>query len=770
MNQIYLELIEHGYKILPVEKGGKKPMTPHGVKDATNDREQVERWAREYPGCNWGIACSNVIVFDLDKVEKRGGQVVRVLTDAELMEHWHYLRETYGLPEAPEVVTGSGGRHYYFKRPYAEIKARTKFKYQRNGEQVESNIDIRVGDIYVVAPGSVNADGNPYQSACLWAVDELNELPAEFVEILPKKNEQTAAPVRVTDWPTEYRGADVVGRCRRYVEQMEPAVQGQGGHGQLLNAACVIFWDFGLEQVEGWPIYLDYCDRCEPPFLDNKEIEHKYYEAFKVGAENGKPRGWRNNRKPDTSAIGRAVNAPPATDGQTDREGGKRADGPKFLIRPDEDFSDDIFDGFGKDAKIIETGLPELDEFLDGGLSGLTILGGVPAVGKSSFALQIADYNAANGKRVLIVSLEMSRAQLVAKTLSRISAGVVCGRADGGLLEYLTTEETENRQIGNKLGKCLTVREIMRTKEGAWDKGKLEIYQQSKSFYSDYIKSYRYIMQRERGELRLIASRDLIASLEWYQQQTGFAPDMIVTDYLQLFDETSETGRDLTDKQQADQTVSNLKLISEEIPVVAVASFNRAAYYKPASRESFKESGGLEYTAELLLALQPSVEWWGTEDETKQLIDEWKEKNPRPIDLVILKDRFGADGKTFNFGMLPTSGGFYYEGERKPKQRRNFRAGRTLLVSVEADISEVLRETAGFDMSINELTGKLRNGYSMEDVRRAINRPKSLLRHYNDATGEERVRLVTEKEQAGNDTAQDAPRELDEQDYLESID
>ena len=196
---IPLQLIEKGYRVFPVRRDtdvslDKTPLTPNGVKNATSDREQVERWARKYPDCNWGIACSNVIVFDVDRHEKRKKKIVRTYSDEEMFEHWNYFRETYHLPPAPEVVTGSGGRHYYYRRPYAEIKANTRFHYRRNGKEVKTNIDIKVGNGYVVAPGSINADGNPYQCEDLWGADDLNELPADFVEILPKKG-QTAAPV-----------------------------------------------------------------------------------------------------------------------------------------------------------------------------------------------------------------------------------------------------------------------------------------------------------------------------------------------------------------------------------------------------------------------------------------------------------------------------------------------------------------------------------------------------------------------------------------------
>ena len=795
-NVSYLELIEKGYRVLPVRLD-KTPLTPHGVKDATNDTRFVEEWARRYPDCNWGIACFNVIVFDLDRKtpvldadgkptkDANGDIVYRFLSDEELFEHWNYLRNTYGLPEAPEVITGGGGRHYYYKRPYAEIKGRARITYPRNGETVASNIDIRVGNEYVLAPGSLHESGNRYQTANLWAVDELNELPAEFVEILPQQRQ--AAPATVSNPPTGYRrGADVVKRCRGFVNKhIDHAVQGQRGHDKLLDAATVIFYEFGLERDEGWPIYEEYYSRCLPPFTDAKEIEHKYQDALNViGPKSGKPRGWRANWKPDKgvllNALGRPQSAPPATDGQTAQAEGARVTEPKFIIQPDEDFSDDIFDSFDSDENYIETGFPKLDEALDGGLSGLTILGGIPAVGKSSFALQIADYNAAIGKRVLIVSLEMSRKQLVAKTVSRISGGLAYGAEDGGLLDFLTSEQIESKRNPE----CLTVRQIMRKKKMIETEKQLELYRQSRDLFQKYVQSYRYILQRGAGDARRVSSLDIIEALEWYEKQTGFQPDLIVTDYLQLFDEMSETGRDLSDKQQVDQAVGNLKLISEKIPVIAVASFNRNAYYKEAGRDAFKESGGIEYTAELMLALQPEIQWCDDVEETKAELTEWKQSNPRPLVLSVLKDRYGADGEQFQLGMLPQSGAFFYVGSRPPKNKRNWRKDSPLLADVAATVADALRQAPGLTMTMSNLyesfgglsVDGVASGfaiYTPQDIRRAINQPKSLLKRYNDSNGVEWVRLVTEQPPqilpTGSPTKAVA-RELDEQDYFDSID
>ena len=64
------------------------------------------------------------------------------------------------------------------------------------------------------------------------------------------------------------------------------------------------------------------------------------------------------------------------------------------------------------------TGIESLDRIIDNGLyPGLYTIGAVSSLGKTSFALQIADQIAEAGEDVLFFSLEQSRLELVSKSL-----------------------------------------------------------------------------------------------------------------------------------------------------------------------------------------------------------------------------------------------------------------------------------------------------------------------------------------------------------------
>ena len=83
-----------------------------------------------------------------------------------------------------------------------------------------------------------------------------------------------------------------------------------------------------------------------------------------------------------------------------------------------ESFIDGIADSVN--TEVVPTGFKALDDVLDGGLyEGLYVIGAISSLGKTTFALQMADQIAEQGHEVLIFSLEMSKNELMAKSVSR---------------------------------------------------------------------------------------------------------------------------------------------------------------------------------------------------------------------------------------------------------------------------------------------------------------------------------------------------------------
>lgn len=80
-------------------------------------------------------------------------------------------------------------------------------------------------------------------------------------------------------------------------------------------------------------------------------------------------------------------------------------------------------------------------------------------------------------------------------------------------------------------------------------------------------------------------------------------PQLLVIDFLQIMNK--EDPR-MSEKEHMDMTARTLKQISRDckICVLALSSINRASYGQAAALAALKESGGLEYTADVVLYLE----------------------------------------------------------------------------------------------------------------------------------------------------------------------
>ena len=133
---------------------------------------------------------------------------------------------------------------------------------------------------------------------------------------------------------------------------------------------------------------------------------------------------------------------------------------------------------------------------------------------------------------------------------------------------------------------------------------------------------------------------------------TGNIP-IVIVDYLQILAPYSERA---TDKQNTDKAVMELKRISRDykLPVIGISSFNRANYKEAVTMEAFKESGAIEYSSDVLIGLQLKGAGGANFDA-----NEAKAKNPREIELVILKNRNGQTGGKLSYNYYPMFN--YYE-------------------------------------------------------------------------------------------------------------
>ena len=137
-------------------------------------------------------------------------------------------------------------------------------------------------------------------------------------------------------------------------------------------------------------------------------------------------------------------------------------------------------------------------------------------------------------------------------------------------------------------------------------------------------------------------------------QKTRRRP-VVVLDYLQIM-QPAEMRADV--RVNTDANVKGLKRASRDynIPIIAISSINRENYQNEMKMSSFKESGGIEYGADVLLGLQ--LKGAGTSDFD---VEAAKGKDPREIELKIIKNRNGIANKKIQYMYFPK---FNYINER----------------------------------------------------------------------------------------------------------
>jgi putative DNA primase/helicase len=134
---------------------GKHPRTRFGLKEATIDGTIIKNWWDKSPNANVGILTgkrSGIFVVDIDV--KHGGEYS---LDA-LIEFYSYgLKENYeSLEGTLTTITGTGGRHLYFKYPQNLI-------IKSSIGSIGAGLDVRSDNAYVVAPPSTHFCGRKYK-------------------------------------------------------------------------------------------------------------------------------------------------------------------------------------------------------------------------------------------------------------------------------------------------------------------------------------------------------------------------------------------------------------------------------------------------------------------------------------------------------------------------------------------------------------------------------------------------------------------------------
>ena len=285
-----------------------------------------------------------------------------------------------------------------------------------------------------------------------------------------------------------------------------------------------------------------------------------------------------------------------------------------------------------KTAPFYSTGFSSLDALLGGGLfTGLYFVGAVSSLGKTTLCLNIADNVAREGNDVLFFSLEMGRHELIAKSVSRLT---------------FIKDEIENNTSAN----AKTTRGILTgARYDYYSERELALIREAVSDYRKY--ADRIYISEGYGDIGVAQIREKVSD---HIRITGRRP-LTIIDYVQIL---SPHDVRATDKQNTDRAVVELKRLSRDygIPIIGISSFNRDNYLAPVNMASFKESGGLEYSADCLIGLQyEGMDYEEGESDKarekrirelmKQAIEDGKKGKAQRIQVKVLKQRNDSKGE-----------------------------------------------------------------------------------------------------------------------------
>ena len=263
------------------------------------------------------------------------------------------------------------------------------------------------------------------------------------------------------------------------------------------------------------------------------------------------------------------------------------------------------------------TGFKELDKKINGVYPGLYVLGAISSLGKTTYIHQLADQMASRGEKVIFFSLEQSKFELVAKGVSRQTFLINPKEAKTSLSIMQNTDIAD-----------ITIEAVRDYQEIA----------------------NNTIIVEGNFDMTVKTIRNYVES---YIKTTGNKP-IVVLDYLQILRPINDRW---TEKQQVDFNVSELKRISRDndIPIFIICSFNRENYSSTVDFTSFKESGAIEYGADVVMGLQLKVmeNLTGDVNKKREEINKAKAQTPREVNLIGLKNRNGKSYFKCSYNFYP---------------------------------------------------------------------------------------------------------------------
>lgn len=245
------------------------------------------------------------------------------------------------------------------------------------------------------------------------------------------------------------------------------------------------------------------------------------------------------------------------------------------------------------------TGFSDLDKILTGlNRSDLILIGARPAMGKTSFALNLARNVAAVGKRkVLFFSLEMTKEQLAMRVL--------------GTEARVSSKKMRNGQISND--------EWIRLGKATCALNDCELY------FDD-------------------TSSITVPEMKAKTRRLG-GVECVIIDYLGLIKGSTRTENRV---QEVSEITRNLKMMAKDlnIPIICCAQLSRGTEGRGKSHRpqlsDLRESGSIEQDADIVMMLYRPDYYKGEKDDNEPVPEEQVDVNK--AEVIVAKNRHGETG------------------------------------------------------------------------------------------------------------------------------
>lgn len=287
------------------------------------------------------------------------------------------------------------------------------------------------------------------------------------------------------------------------------------------------------------------------------------------------------------------------------------------------------------DYEPIPTGLADIDRALSGGFmrKTLVMLGAAPGTGKTMISQQIFETMAAAGRHVLYVNLEMSRDQLLARSISRIC---------------------------NRRGFNISALEVLRGYQ--WTDDQREHAYDAAAEYLDTIAD-RVTYNPDGTTAKLSSILSAMEAEAVRLEASGESAPLVAIDYLQLV-QGEEREDEVSVMKRAIMAFKEFAIRHDTVVYLIIATNRESNKSGQVNQWSGRDTSAIEYSGDMMLGLGYSaiengekVEVDGEEETaTLQVIDRLKKEAYRSgrelpevcrrLSLKVLKNRFGDAGRT----------------------------------------------------------------------------------------------------------------------------